>query len=171
MTMETTMSTGAAGLALIQEFEGCVLQAYPDPGNAATGEPWTIGYGHTQGVRRGDRCTREQALAWLREDLADSEAAVARLVQGPLAAHEFDALVSFTFNLGAGNLARSTLLRRLNAGDRAGAAAEFARWNRGADGVLPGLVRRRAAERALFEGAGMDAGPPAGWPGDAEAAA
>ena len=145
-----TMKTSEAGLALIEEFEGCVLRAYPDPGNPATGEPWTIGYGHTRGVRSGDSCTRDQALAWLREDLAESEAAVGRLVRVPLEQHELDALVSFTFNLGAGNLERSTLLRKLNAGDRAGAAAEFPKWNRGASGVLPGLVRRRAAEQAMF---------------------
>ena len=153
------MKTSDAGIALITEFEGLVLTAYPDPGNPETGEPWTIGYGHTKGVRRGDTCTKMLALAWLREDLAESEDAVDRLVKVDLAQHEFDALVSFTFNCGAGALMRSTLLRKLNAGDRAGAAAEFDEWVNGASGPLPGLVRRRAAEKALFLGVQANLAP------------
>src|SRR5262245_12639546 len=106
--METQMmKTSQAGMGLIEEFEGCILHAYPDP--ATGGAPWTIGYGHTAGVQPGDTCSREQALDWLRKDLAWAEAAVNRLVAVPLEQHQFDALVSFTFNLGQGALAQSTL--------------------------------------------------------------
>lgn len=139
-----------AGLALVKRFEGLETVAYPDPGNRVTGEPWTIGYGHTRGVRRGDTCTEEQATAWLREDLQAAEGAVKDLVDVVLMQGQFDALVSFVFNCGAAAFGNSTLLRLLNGGDRAGAAEQFRRWNRGADGVLPGLVTRRAAERDLF---------------------
>lgn len=144
------MKTSDAGVALIEEFEGCVLHAYPDPGTG--GEPWTIGYGHTHGVQPGDICTREQAIEWLKEDLQWSEAAVSQYITVPLEQNQFDALVSFVFNVGQGNLAQSTLKRLLNAGDYAGAAGQFGRWVNGPNGPLPGLVRRRAAERAMFEG-------------------
>lgn len=144
------LTTSDRGLALIKEFEGLETVAYPDPGNKVTGEPWTIGYGHTRGVRKGDTCTEEQATEWLREDLGAAEGAVKHLVDVALTQPQFDALVSFVFNCGAGNFGNSTLLRLLNKWDYAGAADQFPRWNRGADGVLPGLVRRRAAERELF---------------------
>ncbi|MBV8190865.1 MAG: lysozyme [Alphaproteobacteria bacterium] len=145
------MTTSDAGIALIQEFEGCVLHAYPDP---ATGSvPWTIGYGHTHGVQPGDTCDRDQAVAWLREDLQWAEAAVNQYVTVPLAQPQFDALVSFTFNLGSGALAQSTLLRLLNDGtDPAQVSPQFLRWNRGPNGPMPGLTRRRAAEKAMFDG-------------------
>jgi len=139
-----------AGLTLIKASEGLESEAYPDPGNPETGEPWTIGYGHTRGVRRGDTCSEEQATAWLREDLGAAERAVRHLVEAPLSQGQFDALTSFVFNVGRSAFASSTLLRLLNAGDASGAAEQFKRWNRGADGPLPGLVIRRAAERALF---------------------
>ncbi|WP_296321241.1 lysozyme [Reyranella sp.] len=142
------------GIALIKEFEGLELEAYPDPGNKVTGEPWTIGYGHTHGVRQGDTCTEEQATEWLREDLKATEGAIKHLVDVMITQNQFDALASFVFNIGATQFGNSTLLRLLNKWDYEGAAEQFKRWNRGADGVLPGLVRRRAAERALFvEGA------------------
>ena len=146
------LRTSGAGLALIKISEGLEIEAYPDPGNRVTGEPWTIGYGHTRGVRRGDTCSEAQATEWLREDLHGAEAAVRHLVDVPLTQGQFDALTSFVFNIGAGAFGGSTLLRLLNAGDVAGAADQFKRWNRGADGPLPGLVTRRAAERALFVG-------------------
>ncbi|MDP1534689.1 MAG: lysozyme [Rubrivivax sp.] len=142
--------TSAKGLDLIKVSEGLETEAYPDPGNRLTGEPWTIGYGHTRGVRRGDTCDEEQATAWLREDLGVAERAVRHLVDVPLSQGQFDALTSFVFNVGPSAFGNSTLLRLLNAGDAAGAAGQFKRWNRGADGVLPGLVIRRAAERDLF---------------------
>ena len=146
----TLLVTSEAGLALIKASEGLETEAYPDPGNLETGEPWTIGYGHTRGVQRGDTCSEEQATAWLREDLGAAERAVRQLVDVALSQGQFDALASFVFNVGRSAFASSTLLRLLNAGDAAGAAEQFRRWNRGADGPLPGLVIRRACERTLF---------------------
>lgn len=140
------MQISKAGLDLIKQFEGLYLKAYRCP----AGVP-TIGYGHTAGVAMGQTITQQQADDYLRRDVRQFERAVSRLVTVPLAQGQFDALVSFSFNLGEGALAQSTLLRLLNAGDYAGAAAQFDRWNKAGGRVLPGLVRRRAAERALFE--------------------
>lgn len=142
----------ALGLDLIKHFEGLYLNAYLCPAKV-----WTIGYGHTGRrhndgtVRAGMKITKAQAEVLLASDLAAKYAPdVLRLVKvDNLKQHEFDALVSFHFNTGA--LGRSTLLTKLNAGDRKGAAAEFARWTRGGGKVLPGLVRRRKSERLLFE--------------------
>lgn len=142
--------TSDAGLELIKLSEGLETEAYPDPGNPMTGEPWTIGYGHIRGVRRGDTCTEEQATAWLREDLHKAEGAVRHLVDVPVTQGQFDSLTSFVFNIGATAFGNSTLLRLLNAGDAAGAAEQFKRWINGASGPLPGLVTRRARERDLF---------------------
>ena len=146
------MNTSPAGIALISGFESLMLRAYPDPGSR-DGTPWTIGWGTTRypdgrAVQPGDTCTREEADAWLAHDLAAAEAEVNRVVRVPLSPGQFDALVSFQYNTGA--LGRSTLLRLLNAGDYAGAAAQFARWNKNDGKVLAGLTRRRAAEAALF---------------------
>lgn len=151
-----TMKTSDWGVALIEAFEGCVLTAYPDPGTGA--EPWTIGCGHTLGVVPGMTITREEASALLREDLQWAEAGVNHQVKVPLTQNQFDALVSFTFNVGQGALAGSTLLRLLNDGKYAEAGAQFLVWNRGGSGVMEGLTRRREAERALFDGG---APPPA----------
>lgn len=140
------MQISKAGLDLIKQFEGLYLKAYRCP----AGVP-TIGYGHTAGVAMGQTITQQQADDYLRRDVRQFERAVERLVKVPLTQGQFDALVSFAFNLGEGALAQSTLLRLLNAGDYAGAAAQFERWNKAGGRVLPGLVRRRAAERALFE--------------------
>jgi lysozyme len=136
------------GLAIIREFEGLRLHAYPDP--ASGGEPYTLGYGHTLDVDPGDNCTLEEAEQWLLDDCADAEVAVLRHVRVPLSQGQLDALISFVFNLGAGNFAKSTLLRKLNAGDYVGAWQEFPRWNKAAGKVMPGLSRRRAAEAKLF---------------------
>ena len=140
------MQISRAGLDLIKQFEGLYLKAYRCP----AGVP-TIGYGHTAGVAMGQTITQQQADDYLRRDVRQFERAVSRLVRVPLTQGQFDALVSFAFNLGEGALAQSTLLRLLNAGDYSGAAAQFDRWNKAGGRVLPGLVRRRAAERALFE--------------------
>lgn len=140
------MQISKAGLDLIKQFEGLYLKAYRCP----AGVP-TIGYGHTAGVAMGQTITQQQADDYLRRDVRQFERAVARQVSVPLTQGQLDALVSFAFNLGEGALAQSTLLRLLNAGDYAGAAAQFERWNKAGGRVLPGLVRRRAAERALFE--------------------
>ncbi|MEJ0003475.1 MAG: lysozyme [Pararobbsia sp.] len=116
------------------------------------GAPWTGGWGHTgPDVHYGMDITRELADAWLRADIVVAEAAVKRWVKVPLTQGEYDALVDFVFNVGAGNFRRSTLLRKLNAGDKDGAMAEFARWNRAGGVVLGGLVKRREAECMLFQ--------------------
>lgn len=140
------MKTSERGLALIREFEGLRLAAYQD----AVGV-WTIGYGTTRGVKQGQKITAADAESLLRDDLARFESEVMRLVKVPLSQPQFDALVVFTYNLGAKNLGNSTLLRRLNAGDYKGAAGQFERWNKAGGKVLAGLTRRRAAERKLFE--------------------
>lgn len=142
------MKTSPAGIALIQSFESCRLMAYRDSVNVLT-----IGWGHTGKVWPGMTITQEQADALLSADLARFEAGVAKLAKVSLAQHEFDALVSFAFNCGLGNLESSTLLRKLNAGDKAAAGAEFPRWNKAGGKVLRGLTRRREAERAMFLGA------------------
>lgn len=144
------MRTSDKGLHFIMAHEGVRLEAYPDPGTGT--EPWTIGVGHTSGVREGDTCTMDEAMAYLRQDVGVAEDAVNRLVNVALTQDQFDALVDFTFNEGAGALASSTLLRLLNAGDYAGADKQFARWNLANGRVLPGLVTRRADEAALFNG-------------------
>lgn len=145
----TERSISQAGIALIKSFEGLRLKAYPDP--ATGGEPWTIGVGHTGGVRPGDVITEARADEMLREDLSRFERAVNRFAPTTTQG-QFDALVSLAFNVGEAALARSTLVRRHNAGDHAGAAAELARWNRAAGKVMAGLTRRRAAEARLYRG-------------------
>lgn len=132
-------------VSLIKEFEGLYLEAYLCPA-----KKWTIGYGHTKTVKPGMKITEAGADALLRHDLAWCEDAVNDNVKVPLTQNQYDALVSFIFNVGAGAFKRSTLLRKLNAGDYAGAANEFPRWNKGGGRVLRGLVRRREAERKLF---------------------
>lgn len=144
------MQTSERGIEFIAEHEGLSLVAYPDP--ATGGEPWTLGHGRAHGVKPGDTCTAEQALEWLREDVREAEQAIERLVTVELTQGQFDALVSFVFNLGAGNFGGSTLLKRINMGDFAGAADEFSRWNRAAGRVMAGLTKRRHAEAALFAG-------------------
>jgi lysozyme len=144
------MKISGKGLALIQEFEGCVLKAYPDP--ATGGDPWTIGYGHTRGVKPDDVCSKEQALEWLKDDVDWAEACVNANVKVPLEQHQFDALVSFTFNCGAGAFSASTMLKLINVSNHGAAAQQFGRWVNGPNGPMPGLVRRRGAERAMYEG-------------------
>lgn len=147
------------GLELIKEFEGCSLRAYPDP--KTHGDPWTIGWGATgPGIGRGTVWTQLQADLRLEEDVARFEAIVSAAVDVPLTQGQYDALVSIVYNVGPGSPNRdgiirlksgvpSTLLRLLNEGDKNGCAAQFERWTSGGMG---GLVRRRKAERALFEG-------------------
>jgi lysozyme len=139
------MKPSGACRTLVRQFEGCKLQAYLD----SAGVP-TIGVGHTRNVKLGERCSQEQADLWLTQDLEDAAAGVASLVKVPLTQGQFDALTSFTYNLGIRRLAESTLLALLNKCDYHGAAAQFARWVRSDGQVLDGLVRRRAAEAKLF---------------------
>lgn len=145
------MQTSDKGIALIKQFEGCKLTAYQDSVGV-----WTIGYGWTQPVdgkpiRAGMTIKLETAERLLKTGLVSYESDVSRLVKIGLTQGQFDALVSFTYNLGARSLSTSTLLRKLNAGDYAGAADEFLRWNKAGGKVLNGLTRRREAERALFQ--------------------
>jgi lysozyme len=137
------MKTNEAGIQLIESFEGCRLQAYQDSGGI-----WTIGYGHTLGVKPGDVITQAQAEQYLREDLADAEAVLNKAAGVDLTPNQFSALVSFQYNTGA--LVGSTLMRLVNAKDFAGAQAQFGLWVNAGGQKLEGLVRRRAAEAALF---------------------
>ena len=144
------MQTSDKGIALIKQFEGCKLTAYQDSVGV-----WTIGYGWTQPVdgkpiRAGMTIKQETAERLLKTGLVSYENDVSRLVKVDLTQGQFDALVSFTYNLGARSLSTSTLLRKLNAGDYAGSSDEFLRWNKAGGKVLNGLTRRREAERALF---------------------
>ena len=143
------MKTSEKGIDLIKSFETLQLEAYPDPGTG--GEPWTIGWGHTGGVKQGDTCTEEEAEGWIRADLEKFERCVDRYVEVELTQEQFDALVCFTFNVGCGSLQSSTLLKLINAGNFEAAAQQFGRWNKANGKVLAGLTRRRDAERQLFE--------------------
>lgn len=133
---------------LIKASEGLRLTAYRDSAGILT-----IGYGSTGGIKPGQRITPEQAEAMLVDDLDEAADAVRKLVTVPLTQGQFDALCSFVFNLGAGRLRDSTLLRLLNQGKYGEAAAQFRFWVMAGGKPLPGLVKRRAAERALFDGA------------------
>ena len=134
---------------LSRHFEGFYPKAYQCPAGV-----WTIGYGHTKGVRPGDTVTKVRAEADLDEDLADAAHYVDRSVKVPLEPNEYAALIDFVFNLGAGALAGSTLLKLLNKGDRDGATLEFLKWDKcHVDGKLiplAGLTKRRRAEATLF---------------------
>lgn len=141
-----------AGIDLVKEFEGLhrkigsgKVAAYLDPVNIPT-----IGYGHTRGVYLGQLITEQGAEDFLRQDLDQAESGVSSLVDVSLNENQFSALVSFAFNVGAGALAHSTLLKLLNSGDYKGAANQFPRWDKAGGQALPGLTRRRVAERKLF---------------------
>ena len=135
------MKTSNKGIELVKQHEGFRARAYKCPADV-----WTIGYGHTRGVNNGAVITKEQGERFLRQDLQTAEQAVNS--QGlVLNQNQFDALVSFVFNVGSGNFTRSTLLRKLkvNTNDPT-ISYEFSRWKHGGGKVLPGLVRRRKAE-------------------------
>ena len=143
------MKTGEAGLNLIKSFESLYLDAYLDP----VGIP-TIGYGTIridgQPVQMGTTITEDQANHYLQTEVEKFEKAVNKHVTVQLTQNQFDALICFTYNLGDGNLLKSTLLKKLNQGDYQGAAAEFEKWNMAGGRPLAGLTRRRLAERDLF---------------------
>ena len=141
------MKTSQRGLDLIKQFEGLKLTAYVCPAGVLT-----IGYGTTAGVTPGMTITAERAEQLLRQDIAKFERGVRDSVKVPLTENQFSALVSFAYNVGLGAFRTSTLLRLLNKGEYAQAAEQFGRWNKAGGKVLPGLTRRRAAERKLFEG-------------------
>lgn len=139
------MKTSQQGISLIKSFENLELKAYKCPASI-----WTIGYGHTKGVKAGQVITEQQADKFLAEDLADAEKAVND--QGlAFNQNQFDALVSFTFNVGVGAFKRSTLLRKAKADvNDATIRGEFARWDKSNGEVLKGLTRRRASESTLY---------------------
>lgn len=143
------MTPGGACCALIKRFEELRLEAYPDPATGA--EPWTIGWGHTgPEVHEGLVISEGIADAYLVKDMQDAVEAVNALVKVDMTQGQFDALVSFVFNCGAGNFAKSTMLKKMNEGDTVKASLEILKWNRGDGKVMNGLVRRRAAEQSLF---------------------
>ena len=141
------MKISPEGLALIKKFEGCELEAYQ-----CSAGVWTIGYGHTKGVEEGMTITKDQAEQMLLEELIEYEVAVEEAVDNQLDQCMFDALVSWTYNLGPTNLNNSTMLKVLNAGEYDEVPAQIKRWNKAGGKVLQGLIRRREAEALLFEG-------------------
>jgi len=150
--LNENMVISPAGIALIKKWEGWYPKAYKDPVGV-----WTIGWG-TTGAEAvpGRKITKKQGEEFLYRDLKDEEATVRSLVKVKLTQHQFDALVSFVYNLGAGNFERSTLLKMINRGNFLGAAAQFVRWNKarsrdtGKWMTLKGLTNRRKDEAALF---------------------
>ena len=133
------------GIDIIKKWESLRLKAYLCPANV-----WTIGWGHTKGVKAGDECTQEQANTWLDEDVQESVDAVNKYVTVSLTGNQREALISFVFNVGIGNFLDSTLLRLINSGDYIGASNQFPRWNKAKGVVLHGLTLRRKEEKDLF---------------------
>ena len=141
------MKTSAEGLSLIKKFEGCELYAYQ-----CSAGVWTIGYGHTKDVEPGMQITKEDADEMLVEELHEYESYINDFVTAPLSQNQYDALVSWVYNLGPTNLSQSTLLRELNQGNYNGVPSEIRRWNKAGGKVLDGLVRRREAEALMWSG-------------------
>lgn len=142
------MRTSEKGIEFIKLSEGLLLKAYQDSGGV-----WTIGYGHTKGVKKGDQITEFMATEYLKDDLRNSEQAVSLYVTSEINQNQFDALVSFTFNLGPGNLKSSTLLKRVNADPNdPDIERQFKRWIYCKGVVLKGLVKRREREAAIYFG-------------------
>ena len=141
------MEYSGTGLALTEKEEGCKLTAYKDSGGVLT-----IGYGHTGGVTPGMVITQEQANEYLQEDVQSSVDAVNRLVHIPLSQNEFDALVDFVYNVGAGAFASSTMLRLINRNNLTEAANEFEKWDFCGGRVVTGLLNRRIEEEKEFNG-------------------
>lgn len=141
------MQTSPHGLALIRRFEGFSAQRYRCPAGM-----WTIGYGHVMVAGDPKLVTREAAATMLVQDVRVAERAVMRLIAPPLRQHQFDALVSFTFNLGSGALQRSTMRRVVNAWRHEEVPEQLMRWVYAAGAKQPGLIRRRRAEGLLYTG-------------------
>jgi lysozyme len=139
--------TGAAGLALIKQYEGCELTTYRCSANRCT-----IGFGHTgSDVKPGMTITHDRAEELLKRDLAVVEEALERLVKVPLSQPQWDAVASFVFNVGVPAFARSTMLKLINAKEHAKAAGQFVRWSHVKGTLLPGLLKRRKAEQELYQ--------------------
>ena len=151
------LQLSAAGAGLIQHYESCLepvgnhYAAYLDPVKIPT-----IGWGHTnhhgRKFKMGDKWTRQECDEEFLKDMRIFEKGVRDLVKVPLSQNQFDALVSFSYNVGTGALGKSTLLKKLNAGDYKGAAEEFKKWNKAGGKVLKGLTRRRESEANVFAG-------------------
>lgn len=153
------MKLGIKGEQLIKSYEQLRLRAYAATADERKRGIWTIGWGHTKGVKEGDVCTQEQAQEWFDEDTAEAVKCVNDHVKITLSQNEFDALVSFCFNVGAGRVEprkdgfiTSTLLKLLNSHAIEAAANEFLKWNKQSGVVLSGLTKRRLEEKALFLG-------------------
>ena len=141
------MKISQEGLSLIKKFEGCELEAY----KCAAGV-WTIGYGSTKGVEEGNTITQEEADKLLLDEMEEYEGYINDMVKVDLKQNEFDALVSWVYNLGSSNLSSSTLLQKLNTKEWDDVPNQIKRWNKAGGKVLQGLIRRREAEALLFEG-------------------
>ena len=158
------MTLNKATIDLVKSFEGLRLEAYRDSAGVLT-----IGYGTTAAAGLGItpvpgmRITEAGAESLLAEGLAKFAAQIRPLIKVPVNANEFGACVSLAYNIGPGAFGKSTVLRRLNAGDRAGAAEAFAMWDKAGGHVLPGLVRRRKAEAALFLTPDASPAPSPSW--------
>jgi len=139
------MKISKNGLDLIKHFEGCELEAYKCPAGV-----WTIGYGHIKTAVEGMTITQHQADEMLIEEMNEYEGYINNSVRVDLTQNQFDAMVSWVYNLGSGNLNTSTLLKVLNSGDYAGVPEQMLRWNKAGGRVLEGLTRRRQAEADLF---------------------
>ena len=150
--MNEELHTSPAGQQFTREREApggiAVLTAYPDPVSGA--EPYTIGFGHTDGVNSGDTCTPDEAEAMFQDDIAKCEQAIYANVTYQLTQGEFDALEDFIFNLGDKNFADSTLLKFINEGDMADADNEFQRWDKAGGHPLHSLLVRRQGEAQEF---------------------
>ena len=140
------MQMSKEGLALIKKFEGFESRAYLCPAGV-----WTIGYGHTKDVKEGDEWSQTHAEYMLEVELEEFCDYVNNMVKVPLEQYQFDALVAWVYNLGAGNFRESTLLKVLNQGDYDDVPHQIKRWNKAGGRVLQGLVRRREAEALLFQ--------------------
>jgi lysozyme len=143
----SSMNISKEGLSLIKKFEGCELEAY----KCAAGV-LTIGYGSTKGVKEGDTITQEEADKLLLHEMNEYEGYINDAVTVDLKQNQFDALVSWVFNLGPANLKASTMLKVLNNKEYDDVPAQIKRWNKAGGKVLQGLIRRREAEALLFEG-------------------
>jgi lysozyme len=141
------MKISQEGLSLIKKFEGCELEAYRCAANVLT-----IGYGSTKDVKEGDSITQEEADALLLHEMDEYEGYVKDSVTVDLDQNQFDALVSWVFNLGPSNLKASTMLKVLNNKEFEEVPSQIKRWNKAGGKVLQGLIRRREAEALLFEG-------------------
>lgn len=143
--MNARMQHSKQGEALTESFEGFRSKAYPDSGGV-----WTIAFGHTRGVKKGDTCTRAQGVTWLVEDYKIAEDCVNDHVEPQLNQNEFDAVTDFVFNLGCAAFESSTMLKMINASDFIDAAREFEKWDHVGGKIVGGLLRRRLAEETEF---------------------